>query len=490
MSSPTFLLLLHRNQSPIDCAQGSTRKMKSKFSILILISALALAALCGIQAYLISNTYELKKTAFLNETVAAVSEISNERKLDSLYDKLIEEDLENHLADYLNNRITKRQAMDRFYRTADAFNETYWPYYKEKLEQKKLGYEVLFSYDLTSIVIIEYPEMDSVYSKESSDRRRMFGQAFKPGVIQSINNSRTFDTNEYIEQIGDDIITNTYDFEVRSEERIQVPNWERIVLGRMWVLIAGSIVLFLFVIGLLYYSIKNLITQKKIAEVKTDFINNVTHELKTPLATLGIATQSLRNEAIKSNPEAFDNTLGIVERQNRRLQKLIDQVLTNSLSAEELQLNKEQVSDNVFFNDLLFDFQTASQHATLDVKNLVYEPEVLLRIDRFHLTTALLNILENAVKYGNTTVKISVHTALQNGHYTITISDDGIGISEKDQKAIFDKFYRAGNSNIHNVKGLGLGLYFTHQIITAHGGTITIDSEEGKGATFTIKLPL
>lgn len=464
--------------------------MKSKFSILILISALALLALCGIQAYLINNTYELKKAAFLNETDEVVSEISNVRELDSLYDYLIQEDLENHIADYLNGRITKRQAKERFYRKADEFNETYWLLYKKELDKKELGYEVLFSYDLTSVVIVDHPDKDSIFKIKDGERRRIFGTSLKPGLSRTINNSRTFETNEYIQQVGNEIVTSTYDFEVRAIERIQVPNWERIVLGRMWVLIVGSIILFLFVIGLLYYSIKNLITQKKIAEVKTDFINNVTHELKTPLATLGIATKSLRNEAIKNNPEAFDNTLGIVERQNSRLQKLIDQVLTNSLKAEEIVLYREQISDNQFFEDLMVDFKVATQHSDLELLNKIYEPEVLLRIDRFHLTTALLNILENAVKYGKSQVKITVSSTLQNGHYVIKISDNGIGISPKEQKAIFDKFYRAGDNNVHNVKGLGLGLYFTHQIITAHNGTISIESEEGKGTIFKIKLPI
>lgn len=464
--------------------------MKGKFSILILFSALALLALCAIQAYLIKNTYELNKTAFLGDIVSEVAEISNERSLDSLYEVLIEEDLENHLADYLNDRITKRQAIERFYRTADDLNSQYQPLYKEKLKEKNMSYDLLFKFNLESIVLIDYPEMDTVFSKNSGERNRIFGDKFGKGVIRSVKNSRTFDTNEYIEQDGDDVFTSTYDFEVRTNELIQVPNLERIVLGRMWILIAGSIILFLFVIGLLFYSIKNLITQKNIAEVKTDFINNVTHELKTPLATLGIATKSLRNDLIKNNPEAFDNTLGIVERQNRRLQKLIDQVLTNSLSAEELQLNKDQISDNVFFRDLIFDFKTATQHADLEIINSVYEPEVLLRIDRFHLTTALLNILDNAVKYGKESVRIEVESSLSNGHYQISISDNGIGISENDQKGIFDKFYRAGNTTIHNVKGIGLGLYFTHQIITAHGGKISLESREGEGTKFTIKIPI
>lgn len=464
--------------------------MKSKFSLLIAISALALLALCAIQAYLISNTYELKKTAFFNETSNAVSEIANDRELDSLYDALIEVDLEDHLADYFNESITKRQVIERFYRNADTYNEQYMKRYEALQLQKELGYEVAYRQNLISIVIIDYPNTDTIFPIKDNERKRIFGQKFKTGISRSINYARTFDTNEFIDRRGDSISISSYDFEVRTTQEIQVPNWKSLVLKRMWVLIVGSIILFLFVIGLLYYSIKNLITQKKIAEVKTDFINNVTHELKTPLATLGIATKSLRNEAIKSNPDAFNNTLGIVERQNSRLQKLIDQVLTNSLSAEELQLNKEQVSDNVFFKNLLSDFEIATQHAHLTVLNKVYSPEVLLRIDRFHLTTALLNVLENAVKYGKDQVTVTVTTRLVNRNYCIEISDNGTGISPADQKAIFDKFYRAGNSDVHNVKGLGLGLYFTHQIITAHGGTITLKSIENEGSTFTIKLPL
>ena len=464
--------------------------MKSKFSLLIAISALALLALCAIQAYLISNTYELKKTAFFNETSNAVSEIANDRELDSLYDALIEVDLEDHLADYFNESITKRQVVERFYRNADTYNEQYMKRYEALQLQKELGYEVAYRQNLISIVIIDYPNTDTIFPIKDNERKRIFGQKFKTGISRSINYARTFDTNEFIDRRGDSISISSYDFEVRTTQEIQVPNWKSLVLKRMWVLIVGSIILFLFVIGLLYYSIKNLITQKKIAEVKTDFINNVTHELKTPLATLGIATKSLRNEAIKSNPDAFNNTLGIVERQNSRLQKLIDQVLTNSLSAEELQLNKEQVSDNVFFNNLLSDFEIATQHAHLTVLNKVYSPEVLLRIDRFHLTTALLNVLENAVKYGKDQVTVTVTTRLVNRNYCIEISDNGTGISPADQIAIFDKFYRAGNSDVHNVKGLGLGLYFTHQIISAHGGTITLKSIENEGSTFTIKLPL
>lgn len=426
----------------------------------------------------------------MNAADQAVSEIPNDRTLDSIYDQLLEEDLKNHLTDYLNKRITKRQAVDRIFRTADRFNEEYAPLYKTLVQDLDLGYPLLFQYNLLSIGIVNYPEIDTVFYKSDTARSRIFGEHFEPGLSRQTHLSRTYDTNQIIEKRADSIFTNTYDFEIRMEQRIQVPNSEILVLRRMWVLIVGSVVVFLFVIGLLYYSIKNLITQKNIAEVKTDFINNVTHELKTPLATLGIATKSLRNPVIRADREAFDKTLSIVERQHLRLQKLIDQVLTKSLKAEELSLHKEQVSDNDFFKNLLADFETATQHASLEIDNQIYPQEVLLRIDRFHLTTALFNILENAVKYGKDQVKILVKSYMQQGQYLIEIKDQGIGISLKDQKAIFDKFYRAQTGNVHTVKGLGLGLYFTHQIITAHGGTISLTSLKGEGTTFIITLPI
>lgn len=426
----------------------------------------------------------------MNAADQAVSEIPNDRTLDSIYDQLLEEDLKNHLTDYLNKRITKRQAVDRIFRTADRFNEEYAPLYKTLVQDLDLGYPLLFQYNLLSIGIVNYPEIDTVFYKSDTARSRIFGEHFEPGLSRQTHLSRTYDTNQIIEKRADSIFTNTYDFEIRMEQRIQVPNSEILVLRLMWVLIVGSVVVFLFVIGLLYYSIKNLITQKNIAEVKTDFINNVTHELKTPLATLGIATKSLRNPVIRADREAFDKTLSIVERQHLRLQKLIDQVLTKSLKAEELSLHKEQVSDNDFFKNLLADFETATQHASLEIDNQIYPQEVLLRIDRFHLTTALFNILENAVKYGKDQVKILVKSYMQQGQYLIEIKDQGIGISLKDQKAIFDKFYRAQTGNVHTVKGLGLGLYFTHQIITAHGGTISLTSLKGEGTTFIITLPI
>ena len=462
--------------------------MKNKITVLIITSVLALLALSSIQGYLVYNTYQLKKSAFIKETDDAMSEIHMQRTLSDLFDDW-GEDLKNHLADYKNDRISKREVIRRLKIKADSNNIEYNRYYKKQLEKLAFGYDVNYQTIIKDIVIIEGARRDTIIGKTEKNAR-LFGEEIDQKGTITINQARWFSDNDFIQPIGNDIKTSTYNLEVKTEQLILIKNWKNIVFKRMALLLIGSLLLFLFVIGLLYYSIKNLITQKKITEVKTDFINNITHELKTPLATLIIATKSLKNKNILEAPDAFRNTIEIVERQNNRLQKLIDQVLTNSLSSNELVLSKEHIIDNEYFKNLISDFKLSVQHTDLHIINEVYTPEVMLRIDRFHFTTALLNILENAVKYGVEKVEVTLKTELKNGNYCISISDNGEGISEKNQKHIFDKFYRVIDGNVHDVKGLGLGLYYTSQIINAHQGSINTESELKKGTTFYIKIPL
>jgi signal transduction histidine kinase len=463
--------------------------MKNKITILIIASVLGLIALSSIQAYLISNTYELKKKAFIKETDNALEGFDYRNELDSL-NGVWKEDLRNHLNDYQSNRISKAEILNKFFTKTDSLNLLHKSYFQEKLKSIDLDYYVDYKEVIKSIVIIDGSNSDTIFPLKNEIRSKIFGSEFDTKDGHQINTSIWFTESEYIYQKGGKVITDSYDLEVRDVTYIQMKDWKRIVFGRMASLFFGSLLLFLFVIGLLYYSIKNLITQKKIAEIKTDFINNITHELKTPLATLSIATKSLKNDTIKSNPDAFSNTIDIVNRQNQRLQKLIDQVMTNSLSNEEIVLNKEQVIDNKYFKNIIEDFKLSKQHNNLTIINEIYSSEILLRIDKFHFATAILNILENAVKYSAENPKITFKTKLKSGNYCLFISDNGIGISEKNQKHLFDKFYRVSDGDVHDVKGLGLGLYYTSQIINAHQGSISIDSELNKGTTFTIKIPV
>ncbi len=463
--------------------------MKNKITILIIASIATLIALSGIQAYLIENTYQLKKRAFIQETDDAISDIDNHPELDSLMD-ILGEDLRVNLGDYENDRISKKTVIQKLRTVSDNINTPYMQRYQKELDSINLGYKIRYKRELVSIVVFTGEKNDTIFPSSSMQNATFLGEDFKDKDSHVVKNSRTFTEFDFITQEKDSVFLNTFDVELKTRDVILITDWKSIVFRRMATLLICSVLLFLFVVGLLYYSIKKLINQKKITEIKTDFINNITHELKTPLATLSVASKSLKNKEIRNSEEAFDNTLAIVDRQNTRLQKLIDQVLTNSLSANDIVLSKDLVTDTDYFNDLIADFKLATQQHELEVENNICSQEVVLRIDTFHFTTAIMNILENAVKYGNSPTKISIETFVKGSTYVIKIMDNGPGINQKDQQQIFDKFFRVSHGNVHNVKGLGLGLYYTSQIVKAHDGEIIVESEVHKGTTFIIQIPI
>jgi len=463
--------------------------MKNKITLLIIASIATLIALSAIQAYLIENAYQLKKKSFIQETDDAISDIDNHPELDSLVD-VIGEDLRTNLGDYKNKRITKADVIQKLRAKGDSLNEPYMQRYTKELNAINLGYKIRYKREISSIVILDGKTNDTVFPFSKNQHLTVLGEDFQDKNSHVVKSSRAFTEFDFIKRENDSVFTSTLDVELKTKDVILIMDWKSIVFRRMASLLIISVLLFLFVVGLLYYSIKNLINQKKITEIKTDFINNITHELKTPLATLSVASKSLKNAEIRNSAEAFENTLNIVDRQNTRLQKLIDQVLTNSLSANDIVLSKDAVVDNHYFNDLIADFKLSTQQKSLKLMNNVCTEEVVLRIDTFHFTTALLNILENAVKYGNDQTEITIETSLKSNEYCIAIRDNGPGIAAKDQAQLFDKFYRVSHGNVHDVKGLGLGLYYTSQIVKAHQGKITVQSELQQGTTFIITIPI
>jgi signal transduction histidine kinase len=237
-------------------------------------------------------------------------------------------------------------------------------------------------------------------------------------------------------------------------------------------------------ISIFVVTLKSLIKQKKINDIKTDFINNITHELKTPLTTLSVSTKILERKEVRENEVVYNQLIQTINRQNERLQSLIDQVMSNSLGFEDIELNKEKIKANLFLQTIIDDFKTT--HPTIDIQIDFYK-ETMLTLDKFHLTTALINVLENAAKYGAKTISIS--TTLESNTYKISVQDNGIGIEKNKQSLLFDKFYRVEQGNIHNTKGLGLGLYYVDQIIKAHQGSVKLVSDLGKGAQFILSIP-
>ncbi|WP_109437800.1 sensor histidine kinase KdpD [Aquimarina sp. AU119] len=462
--------------------------VKQKINILIVTSILALLALSGIQGYLIFNTYQLKKDVFIKETKKSVSSFDNTKEMDSI-SELWYNELTKNLTEYKKNNLLKNETIKHFKPFTDSLNDLFKEYYNQEMKKVNLSYELKYKKTIKSIVIHDDNVLDTIFSAEDGDNYFLFGEDFPDEEGTVISKARWFTEHDYEDDSKEEVLPTKLDVEIRTEDTINIIGWKRIVLGQMSSLFLISILLFLFVVALLFYSIKTVIQQKKIADVRNDFINNITHELKTPLATLGIASKSLRNKETQNSPQIFANALDILDRQNTRLQKLIDQVMTNTLGSEDIILKKENFLDNKYFNEILEDFKLSVGNKEVEINAKIEYRDVFLNIDRFLFTTAVFNILENAVKYGKEKVKITMRTELKNNSYEISIQDNGIGIPEKEYTKVFEKFYRVATGNVHDVKGLGLGLFYTNQIIKAHQGKIDIESKTDEGTKFIITIP-
>ncbi len=272
---------------------------------------------------------------------------------------------------------------------------------------------------------------------------------------------------------------------------IVVPEFKSIVLGEMRMMIIGAIFFTLVIIAAFYVTVNALLRQKKLSEIKNDFINNMTHEFKTPLATISLAVDALRNEKVIQDRSKSEYFTGIIKEENRRMNKQVETILQASLlDRQEQQLNRKPLHAHVIIQEAMENF-----HLQLEGKGGHSELQLnakndLLKADEVHFMNIITNLIDNAVKYSkeNPFIRITTHSTTKS--LIIRIEDNGIGMNKETQRRIFEKFYRAHTGNLHNVKGFGLGLSYVKTIVEAHDGKIKVDSLPGKGTTFTLEIPL
>ncbi|MEJ7735933.1 MAG: HAMP domain-containing sensor histidine kinase [Chitinophagaceae bacterium] len=270
-----------------------------------------------------------------------------------------------------------------------------------------------------------------------------------------------------------------------------VPNVKHIILDQLQWIIAGAALFTLILIAAFYVTVSALLRQKKLSEIKNDFINNMTHEFKTPLATISLAVDALRNEKVLESREKLSYFSGIIKEENKRMNKQVETILQAALTdRQELQLSLKPIQVHQVIHKALENFNLQLQDKNgkadlqLDAKNDV------IKADELHFTNLISNLVDNAVKYSNDNLLLKIQTSATNKMINIRIEDNGIGMSKETVKRIFEKFYRAHTGNLHNVKGFGLGLSYVKTVIDAHHGKIKVDSILGKGTTFTIEMPL
>ena len=254
-----------------------------------------------------------------------------------------------------------------------------------------------------------------------------------------------------------------------------------------WIYISTIVFLVLIFFG---FSLATIIKQKRLSEVITDFINNMTHELKTPIATISLSSEMIMRLGNDDDLEKAKKYAGIIFKENKRLETQVERVLNiSTLDTENTTLNKKSLD----FHELLaevkdtFDFNQLANGGKILIENNA--SVFTIQADPIHITNVVYNLLDNAVKYSTTKPVISITTKNERNHLVIEIKDNGIGIRKEDLKMIFDKFYRVSTGNIHDIKGFGLGLFYVKLIINEHNGSIDVKSKLGEGSTFTIKLP-
>ncbi len=269
------------------------------------------------------------------------------------------------------------------------------------------------------------------------------------------------------------------------------PEQTSIILRSLSGLMLVSVFFTLFVILSSILGIVTMLRQKKISDIKTDFINNMTHEFKTPIATISIAVDSINNPKVIDEPERIKSFTRIIKEENNRMNARVEQVLQMALlDSSEFKLNLKPIDINVLVSKV-------SGNIRLQVENreghLEFQQGALnsmVEADEIHLSNVIMNLLDNANKYSPGKPEITVSTANLGSSLVVTVEDKGIGMNSDTQHKIFEKFYRLTSGNIHNVKGFGLGLSYARAIIFAHNGEIKVTSELGKGSTFEVILPI
>ncbi len=520
---------------------------KRVFILLIVLMITALIGIIAVQIYWINNTIEIREEQFTNDVkfaLANVSENIQEREINDYYRKY---------APVIDSaKISSESVVKDFYfKQIDTVNKQIFSFRQSILENNykssiplfgndSLTFKTFFSEKEKELGKIKTSGIKKDYEEISPEERiyevgRMsklisvqFENVFKDiaanlpiyqrvsvnEIILNLNNElreRGIDTDFEFGVFGDGLATKVKSKKFKKEKgkSYQVPlfanedgdsNYQLYVSfpqKNTYILASISNILilsaiFIFIIILAFASaLYQLIKQKQISAIKTDFINNMTHEFKTPIATINLALDAIKNPKIINDKEKVMRYTEMIREENKRMHGQVENVLRISrLEKNQLDLTNEIVDLHDIIKDAVahVDLIIKDKGGYINLHLAALQSEVM--VNKFHFTNVIVNMLDNAIKYTKESPKIDVYTENAGNNIIVKIKDQGIGMNKNVQKRIFDKFYREQKGNIHDVKGHGLGLPYVKKIVEHNHGSVYVESEKGKGSTFTIKLPL
>jgi two-component system phosphate regulon sensor histidine kinase PhoR len=272
---------------------------------------------------------------------------------------------------------------------------------------------------------------------------------------------------------------------------LHVKEPQNYIMRQMAWMIIASVLFTIIIISAFALTIRTMLRQKNISEIKSDFINNMTHELKTPLATISLAVDALNNEKVIHDTEKIRYYSGMIKEENKRMHKQVETILQAAkLEKQDITLNLQTLNAHDAINKVAknLSLQIQEKSGMLNLNLMAENPYI--QVDEMHFSNIIFNLLDNAIKYSKESPIIGISTEVHNGMLAIKIKDNGIGMNKETASRVFEKFYRAHTGNLHNVKGFGLGLSYVKTMVEAQEGYIKVESVLGKGSVFTVNLPL
>ena len=268
------------------------------------------------------------------------------------------------------------------------------------------------------------------------------------------------------------------------------PNKNKYLLSSMLLLLVSSGLLMLALIFSFYYTISTIFKQKKLSEIKNDFISNMTHEFKTPISTISLACEVLNDNTVEKTPQRVSNYVKMIGDENKRLSLLVENILqTAILDKGKFKLKIQPIDVHLLIEQTIVNINLQVENKDGKILTKLTAENPIIHADRVHVTNIIFNLIDNALKYSKEKPVIKISTKQDRDGIFISVEDNGIGISAENQKRIFDTMYRVPTGNVHNVKGFGLGLSYLKAVVEKHNGSIKVISEFGKGSTFILYLP-
>lgn len=434
--------------------------LKSK-NLIALFAALFLLLL-GIQAYFMYKTYQVKEREIYRSVHNKLTQYTDNLEDRRGLKKASDESLQHIFIQYTDKKIDKKDFLALFEQNRESTRDKLSNYVDQQFEKE--GYQVAVRIEYLSIVFL--PNKTNLLEKPIilfETRNKVV----KPGIT----NTGNWQTSSKSTSDDDKRIIKNNSFLVKSQTDFEILNIKSIVFKELTLLFLCCIALLTSVLILYIFTVKNLIKQQKQVEILHTVVDNISHEFKTPIATLKIASKALKKDW---NPE----TLPLIERQISRLENLMQQLHKDETENEIPEIEPEDW--DFFIQDLAFTYPQIQ----FILKNEITQQ---LPFDKNLMETIIKNLCENSVKYGSSNVQINISNSQKK--LEIAASDNGQGIEKKELKNIFEKFYRIQSNNVHNTKGLGLGLYFVKKIIEKYNGKIETESTIKKGTTFKITIP-